>query len=67
MDTITSRHGLSAVLSTASAKALSPELRKELDKLEETFTIDAAKLKEISKRFEQELQEGWSPPTAQAV
>lgn len=61
MDTMTSRHGLSTVISTSDANdadALSPELQKELQKLEDIFTVDTKKLKEISKRFGEELQEG---------
>lgn len=58
---MTSHHGMSAVVSTSDANnadALSADLKSELQKLEEIFTIDAKKLKEISKRFEEELQEG---------
>ena len=65
MDTMTSRHGLSTVISTSDAAPLTPELRKELEALEQIFTIDTAKLKQISKRFEEELQEGQSPPKSQ--
>lgn len=42
----------------AGLAALSDEQRHELRRLENDFTVDAAKLKEISKRFEEELQEG---------
>ena len=61
MDTTTSRHGLSSVLTATAAEqqdALSPELQKALQSLEELFTVDAAKLKQISERFGEELQEG---------
>lgn len=39
---------------------LSPELDEELRKLEHMFTVDAAKLKEISLQFEHELRQGLS-------
>lgn len=58
---MTSRHGLSTVISTSDANnadSLSSELEKELQRLEEIFTVDAKKLKEISQRFGEELQEG---------
>ena len=61
MDTMTSRQGLSTVISTSDANnadVLSPELQKELQRLEDIFTVDTKKLKEISKRFGEELQEG---------
>jgi len=34
------------------------ELHGELEKLEQLFLVDKAKLKQISQRFEEELQEG---------
>lgn len=37
---------------------LSVELENELKKLEEAFTVDQQKLKEISQRFQEELTEG---------
>lgn len=40
--------------------SLSPELDQELRKLEHIFTVDAAKLKEITLRFEHELRQGLS-------
>lgn len=40
--------------------ALSPELEQELRKLEHMFTVDAAKLKQISLQFEHELRQGLS-------
>lgn len=39
---------------------LPAELDKELRKLEEMFTVDAAKLREISSHFENELRRGLS-------
>jgi len=39
---------------------LSPELDQELRKLEHIFTVDAAKLKEITLQFEHELRQGLS-------
>jgi hexokinase len=35
-----------------------PELDQELRKLEHIFTVDAAKLKEITVQFETELRQG---------
>lgn len=61
--TMSSRNGLSTVISTSDANrmdSLSPELQKELDRLEDIFTVDAATLKKISNRFGEELQEGLS-------
>lgn len=46
--------------STDDLTALSPELDRELRKLEHMFTVDAAKLKEISLQFEHELRQGLS-------
>lgn len=40
--------------------SLSPELEQELRKLEHIFTVDAAKLKEITLQFEHELRQGLS-------
>lgn len=40
--------------------SLSPELSQELRKLEHIFTVDAAKLKEITLQFEHELRQGLS-------
>lgn len=40
--------------------AISPELEQELRKLEHMFTVDAAKLKQISLQFEHELRQGLS-------
>lgn len=45
---------------TDGLTALSPELEQELRKLEQLFTVDAAKLKEISLQFEHELRQGLS-------
>lgn len=63
MDTLTSRHGLSVFKSPkqddeVDLSSLSSELKEELNRLEKEFTVDQAKLKEISKAFEQELQDG---------
>lgn len=63
MDTITSVHGLDPVyptqpLQSADVNKLSYELTLELERLRQLFTVDGQKLKEISKRFEEELQEG---------
>lgn len=38
--------------------SLPPALQDELRSLEEQFKVDTTKLKKISKRFEEELQEG---------
>jgi len=40
--------------------SLSPELDQELRKLEHIFTVDAAKLKEITLQFSHELKQGLS-------
>lgn len=37
---------------------LSGELQVELEKLEELFTVNTEKLKQITKRFQEELEEG---------
>lgn len=59
MDTVTAQHGLATVVTETNREySLPSELQKELQSLEEIFTVDAAKLKEISKRFGEELQEG---------
>ena len=63
MDLLTSRHGLPVLRPTqpmgrADLRTLSPELIVELAKLEERFTVDANKLKEIVQKFEEELQDG---------
>jgi hypothetical protein len=63
MDTITSMHGLAPVyptqpLQSVDINKLSYELTLELERLRQLFTVDAQKLKEISRRFEEELQEG---------
>ncbi|KAK5075584.1 hypothetical protein LTS08_001349 [Lithohypha guttulata] len=39
-------------------EGLPKELRDELDKLEKQFTVTTEKLKEITKRFQEELEEG---------
>lgn len=38
--------------------SLSPQLQRELDRLKVEFGVDSRTLKEISKRFEDELQDG---------
>ena len=63
MDTITSIHGLAPVyptqpLQSADINKLSYELTLELERLSQLFTVDAQKLKEISRQFEYELQDG---------
>ena len=63
MDTITSVHGLAPVyptqpLESADVDKLSYNLTLELERLTQLFTVDTQKLKEISKRFEEELQDG---------
>jgi len=40
--------------------SVAPALEQELRKLEQLFTVDAAKLKEISMHFERELRQGLS-------
>lgn len=37
---------------------LPEDLRAEFDKLEKQFTVDTDKLKKISERFQEELEEG---------
>ena len=39
-------------------KALSPALERELENIEAQFNVDKDKLVKISRRFEEELQEG---------
>jgi hexokinase len=46
---------------------LSPELKKELQDLEEQFEVDKAKLKEIVVRFGEELVEGLQKDGANLV
>ena len=62
MDLITAKHGLSDHSFTVSREVdlslLAPELLKELQRLEQEFNVSTDKLKEISKRFEKELQDG---------
>ncbi len=42
----------------AALRELSPELQKELERLEKLFTVDTALLKKITKRFREELDLG---------
>ena len=63
MDVITSQHGLAPLnptqpMSYDDINKLSSELIIELERLRQDFTVDDEKLKEISKRFEDELQDG---------
>ena len=63
MDIFTSRHGLAALKPTLpihdhDVDSLSYELTLELERLRQLFTVDAQKLKEISRRFGEELQDG---------
>jgi hypothetical protein len=63
MDTLTSKHGLVSIaplqpIDRADINSLSPELKRELDRLQGEFNVDTKKLKEISRRFEVELQDG---------
>lgn len=63
MDTLTSQHGLASIyptqpLDSADVDQLSYHLTLELERLTQLFTVDSQKLKEISKRFEEELQAG---------
>ena len=63
MDIITARHGLAPVYPTqpfhnVDVNKLSYELTLELERLRLLFEVDTQKLKEISNRFERELQEG---------
>jgi hexokinase len=39
-------------------RKLPPELQKEVERLEELFTVDTALLKKITKRFREELDQG---------
>lgn len=43
---------------TVRAEDLSPELRKELERLEKLFTVDTNMLKKITRRFGEELEQG---------
>ena len=45
---------------TDDLTSVAPVLEQELRKLEQIFTVDAAKLKEISMHFERELRQGLS-------
>jgi hexokinase len=45
---------------TDDLTSVAPALEQELRKLEQLFTVDAAKLKEISMHFERELRQGLS-------
>ena len=64
MEIFTGRHGLAPLKPVDPidkddiVDALTYELTLELERLRQVFTVDAKKLKEISRRFEQELQEG---------
>lgn len=63
MDTLTTQHGLSPVyptqpLQSADVDKLSYNLTLELERLTQLFTVDSQKLKQISKKFEEELQDG---------
>jgi hexokinase len=63
MDTLTSKHGLismqpSQPMHESDIESLPFELRRELERLQEEFWVSTEKLKEISQRFEQELQDG---------
>lgn len=41
-----------------SLEGVSKELRKEIERLDEAFEVSADRLKAISRRFEEELEEG---------
>ena len=63
MDILTNKHGLAPVYPTQPLQAfdinkLSYDLTLELERLTQLFTVDAQKLKEISQKFEKELQDG---------
>lgn len=63
MDLVTSKHGLAPIYPTQPLDAydvnkLSYDLTLELERLTQLFTVDAQKLKEISQKFEKELQDG---------
>lgn len=63
MDTITTAHGLAPVyptqpLQSADVDKLPYNLTLELERLIQLFTVDSQKLKEISRKFEEELQDG---------
>ena len=63
MDVITSRHGLSPFKPLSSdggvdLSLLSPELLRELRRLEDELSVDTDKLKEIIERFKEELEDG---------
>ena len=64
MDTITSRHGLVSLNRVkdddeVELSSLPLELQLELKSLKDQFTVGPITLKKITKRFEQELQDGW--------
>ena len=63
MDVLTNKHGLAPVYPTQPLQEfdinkLSYNLTLELERLSQLFTVDAQKLKEVSRKFEQELQDG---------
>ena len=60
MDLITSRHGLEVLKPTNEDRidSLPAELQNEFRRLKNEFTVDGSKLRGISRRFEEELQEG---------
>lgn len=69
MDTITSKHGLVPLNVVAhddevELSSLPLELQLELKKLKDEFTVGPMTLKKITKRFEQELQEGNMDPVS---
>ena len=45
---------------TDSLEGIPEDLKRELDRVDESFWVSREKLKAISKRFEQELDEGES-------
>ena len=48
-------------------KSLPSDLQSELKRLEDQFTVDGKKLKDISQRFEEELQDGRGTVIPQAL
>ncbi|KAK5172243.1 uncharacterized protein LTR77_003881 [Saxophila tyrrhenica] len=65
MDTLTMKHGLASAIPSLpidqhDIDSLSPGLKRELERLEQEFSVDAEKLKEISLQFERELEDGLS-------
>ena len=62
MEIFTSKHGLTPLrpsqgIDQTDIGALPPQLQQELHRLQGQFTVDTRKLKDITQRFEAELQD----------